>query len=106
MEAEIVFLGKLKAAVPKEVRKRYERAGKNSSWLTVHPDILGGTFLSWQEFVDNARICLNLKVLNLPQHCDGCGDGFSVEHALSCKRADWFPSATTMPETRLAPWPS
>ena len=39
-----------------------------------------------QEFVDNARIRLNLKVPNLPQHCDGCSAGFSIEHALSCKK--------------------
>ena len=42
--------------------------------------------MSRQEFLDNARIRLNLKVLNLPQHCNGCGTGFSVEHALSCKK--------------------
>ena len=42
--------------------------------------------MSRQEFVDNSRICLNLKVLNLPQHCNGCGAGFSIEHALSCKK--------------------
>ena len=86
VEAELGFVDELKTAAPKEVRKRYERAGKNGSWLTVRPDILSGTLLSRQEFVDNARIRLNLKVLDLPQHCDGCGAGFSVDHALSCKK--------------------
>ena len=80
------LVDKLKAAAPRDERKWYERNDKNGSWLTVRPDVLGETLLSWQEFVDNARICLNLKVLDLPQHCDGCGSGFSVKHALSCNK--------------------
>ena len=87
VEVELAIVDELKAAAPKDVAKRYERAGTNGSWLTVRPDILGETLLSRQKFVDNARIHLNLKVaLNLPQHCDGCGAGFSVDHALSCKK--------------------
>ena len=86
MEAELAFVDELKAAAPKDVAKLYESVGTNGSWLTVCPDILGGTLLSRQEFMDNARIRLNLKVLNLPQHCGGCGAGFSVKRALSCKK--------------------
>ena len=86
VKAELAFADKLKAAAPKDVAKRYVRVGTNGSWLTVCPDILGGTLLSRQEFVDKARIRLNLKVLNLPQHYTGCGAGFSVKHALSLKK--------------------
>ena len=91
VKAELVLVDELKAAAPNDVAKRYERIVTTGIWLTVRPDVLGGTLLSWQEFVDNTRIHLNLKVLNLPQHCDGCGAGFSVEHALNCKkgRQDW-----------------
>ena len=86
MEAELAFVDKLKAVAFKDVAERYGRVGTNDAWLTVRPDILGGTLLSRQEFVYNAHIHLNLKVLNLPQQCDGCGAGFSVEHALSCRK--------------------
>ena len=106
VEAETAYVDKLKAAAPRNVRKRYERSGKNVSWLIVRPDILGGILLSRQEFVDNAQIRLNLKVLDIRQNFDGCGAGFSVNHTLSCKRADWFPFATMTSGTRLAPWPS
>ena len=73
VKAETAFVDELKAAAPKGVSKQYGRIGTNGAWLIVPPNTLGGTLLSWQEFVDNARIRLNLKVLNLPQHCDGCG---------------------------------
>ena len=86
VEAELAFAGNLKAAAPKDVAKRYGRVSTNGAWLSVRPDTPGGTLLFRQEFVDNARIRLNLKVLNLPQQCDSCGAGFSVEHALSCKK--------------------
>ena len=86
VEAETAFVGNLKVAAPKNVAKRYGRVGTNGAWLTVCPDTLGGTLLFRQEYVDNTRIRLNLKVLNLPQHCNGCGARFSVKHALSCKK--------------------
>ena len=88
-EAETAFVDELKAAAPRDAAKRHGRVGTNGAWLTVHPDTLGGTLLSRQKFVDNSRIRLNLKVLYLPQHCDGCGAGFSVEHAISFKKGGW-----------------
>ena len=45
------------------MRKRYKRADKNDSWLTVRPDILRETLLSQQKFMENARSRLNLEVL-------------------------------------------
>ena len=42
--------------------------------------------MSRQEIVENVQIRLNLKVLDLLQHCEGCGAGFSVKHAPSCKK--------------------
>ena len=106
VEAETAFVDELKTTAPRDVAKRHERVGTNGAWLTVRPDTLGGTLLSRQEFVDNAQIRLNLKVLDIRQNFDGCGAGFSVNHTLSCKRADWFPFATMTSGTRLAPWPS
>ena len=53
MEAEAAFVDGVKAAAPSHVCKRYERIGMNGSWLTVRPEVLGGTFLCRQEFVDN-----------------------------------------------------
>ena len=43
--------------------------------------------MSRQEIVENVQIRLNLKVLDLLQHCEGCGAGFSVKHALICKKS-------------------
>ena len=86
VETEIAFVDKLKATAPKDVAKQYGRVGTYGTWLTVRPDTLGGTLLSRQEFMDNAQIRLNLRVLNLPQHYDGCGASSSVEHSLSYKK--------------------
>ena len=38
-----------------------------------------------EEFRDNIQLHYGLQPLHLPDHCDKCGSGFSVEHALNCK---------------------
>ena len=37
------------------------------------------------EFQDSIRTRAALAPLNLPSHCDGCGDNFTINHAHSCK---------------------
>ena len=58
---------------------------RNGAWLTVVPSRLNGTDLSANEFRDNIRLRYNLKPLDMPSHCDGCGAKLTVEHAMSCK---------------------
>ena len=86
VEEEQAYVAELKKKAPRDERRQLERMGATGSWLSVRPSIVGGTLLSRQEFVDNARMRCFLKPLGLPQHCDGCGAGLSVEHALSCKK--------------------
>ena len=55
-----------------------------------------GNFLLKNEFRDNLRLRENLKPLDMPQHCDGCGERMTIDHALACKREAWSPSAMKM----------
>ena len=70
-------------AVKRRTQKALEGTGR---FLTALPHILNGTILSADEWRDNARLLFNLEPLDLPQHCDGCGARFTVDHALSCKK--------------------
>ena len=36
--------------------------------------------------MDNIHLRYGLRPLALCLHCNGCGEGFSIEHALSCKK--------------------
>ena len=49
------------------------------------PDTLNGTELAPDEFQDGLRIRFGLTPASLPHRCEGCGQRFSVEHAMSCK---------------------
>jgi hypothetical protein len=62
------------------------KAKDAGAWLTAMPDALNGTALSADEFRDNLRIRLGLEPTSLPHCCEGCGQRFSVEHAMSCKK--------------------
>ena len=86
-EAEKESLEKQKASASLAVKKRLERIGQCGSWLTVTPSKLDGTLLSAEEYRDNIRLRYGLRPskLKLADRCDGCGCGFSVGHALSCK---------------------
>jgi hypothetical protein len=66
-------------------KHRLQRACNSGIWLSVLPNRFNGTVLSAEEFRDNLRLRYNLLPLDLPEKCDGCGAGFSVDHALSCK---------------------
>ena len=45
----------------------------------------GGTGLEAEEFRDALRMRYGAKPEGVIDKCDGCGQKFSVEHALSCK---------------------
>ena len=86
MAEEAAFVGELKEKASKAVAKRLERIGEAGAWLTVLPNKLDGTLLSAEEWGDNARLRYGLRPIGLCDHCDGCGAGLTVEHALSCKK--------------------
>ena len=65
---------------------RLERAQASGAWLTAVPNQLNGTLLNKEEFSDNFRYRFGFQPLNLPEYCDGCGETFSTEHGLNCKK--------------------
>ena len=62
-----------------------ERACQTGLYLKVVPSHINGTVLSADEWRDNTRLRYNMLPLDMPQRCDGCGEKFTVEHALSCR---------------------
>jgi hypothetical protein len=83
---ETATLGRLSAAAPPSTQRRMLRAKETGMWLTATPNRLNGTELSADEFRDSLRLRLGLVPLALPARCDGCGQSFSVGHALTCKQ--------------------
>ena len=60
--------------------------GKTSNWLNVLPFSEYHFDLSPVEFRDAISLRYGRNLPGLPAHCDGCGDSFSVQHALDCKK--------------------
>jgi hypothetical protein len=73
------------AATPATAR-RMLRSKQTGAWLTAMPDTANGTELSVDEFRDSLRLRFGLNPAALPHRCEGCGQRFSVEHAMSCKQ--------------------
>jgi hypothetical protein len=67
-------------------KRRANRSKECGAWLTAMPSKLNGTELSALEFRDALRMRFGMKPNNLPERCDGCGDPFSVDHAMSCRK--------------------
>jgi hypothetical protein len=59
---------------------------KTSSWLTVLPLAEHHFDLSPTEFRDGLSMRYRRPFKNLPSSCDGCGESFSLDHALNCKK--------------------
>jgi hypothetical protein len=68
------------------LKKRTITRGKETeTWLTILPTFVNGTELSSHEWRDAFLLRYSLSPLGLPLKCDGCGDEFSINHALKCK---------------------
>ena len=69
--------------------KRCRRQGTTdkgaSSWLNAIAIEEHGLALNKQEFRDSLCLHYNLPLPNLPSYC-ACGEMFTVNHALSCKK--------------------
>jgi hypothetical protein len=50
------------------------------------PSTVNGTELSAQEYRDALFLRYGRSPGDFPSHCDGCGQKFSVQHALECKK--------------------
>ena len=86
VEGEVAVVKEMISSSSKIVAKRLVRIGKTGAWLTVMPNKLNNTVLSMEEWRDNARIRYGYRPIALCTHCDGCGAGFTLQHALSCKK--------------------
>jgi hypothetical protein len=67
-------------------KRRIKRSSTTGAWLTTLPNLLNGSDLSADEFRDGVRLRLGLKPTALPSRCDGCGERFTTEHAMSCRK--------------------
>jgi hypothetical protein len=85
-DGEVAFHTALMERSPPKVKKRMERTTAAGAWLSTIPDRFSGTELTRDEWLDNVAIRYGRRPANLPDHCDGCGAGLTMEHALSCKR--------------------
>ncbi|KAL7477822.1 hypothetical protein ACHAW6_003615 [Cyclotella cf. meneghiniana] len=85
-EANKAFQTALMASAAPKVRKRMEHLGDTGTLLTTIPDRFSGTELSKTEWHDNMSLHYGWHPLALPDHCNGCGKGFTVEHELNCKK--------------------
>ena len=70
----------------RKIAKRLERMNETGSWLQSIPNRLDGTEMSQQEWHDNISLRYGFRPKGLPDRCDGCLEGFTVEHGLSCKK--------------------
>ena len=55
----------------------------NEAWISALPHCLNYTELSWEESLDNLCLRYGLTPQDIPVACDGCGDKFYIENALS-----------------------
>ena len=61
------------------------RAKDTGAWLWVMPSYYHGTDLSAQEFRDALHLRYARTPPDLPSSCDGCGQSFTMDHALECQ---------------------
>ena len=67
-------------------RRRTRRSAETGGWMAAMPIRLNGTVLSPLEFRDNLALRFGYLPANLPKLCDGCGEVFTVAHAMACKK--------------------
>ena len=86
MHVELGEVSRRKGLAGGQERNRLHRATRNGAWLSAVTHRLNGTELSWEEFRDNLRLRYGLMPQDIPATCDGCGEKFSIENALSCPK--------------------
>ena len=73
------------STLPPLQKRGIEISKLNGSWLQVYPLVFNGTCLSKNEFRDTLLARYGKVANDHPAKCDGCGEKFSVQHALACK---------------------
>jgi hypothetical protein len=68
-----------------DLRRTILRGKATGQWISVMPSTVNGTVLSAQEYRDAFLLRYGRCPGDLQPHCDGCGQKFSVRHALECK---------------------
>ena len=63
--------------------------GESSGWLSVLPLASEGFDLSATQFRDQLVIRYKREPVAMPAVCDGCGEAFSLQHGLDCKKGGW-----------------
>ena len=67
-------------------KRRILRSAATGAWLNTLPSLLNGSDLSAEEFRDGLRLRFGMTPTSLPPRCDGCGERFTTEHAMSCRK--------------------
>jgi hypothetical protein len=67
-------------------KRRIARSAATGAWLSTLPSLLNGSDLSAEEFRDGVGLRFGLTPTSLPPRCDGCGERFTTEHAMSCRK--------------------
>jgi len=79
-------LNQIASQLPCDDRRTILRGKDTGQWLSVLPSTVNGTELSAQEFRDSLCLRYARTPGDLPKSCDGCGQKFSIRHALECKK--------------------
>ena len=67
---------------PVQGARRFWRAKKMGTWLTVQPSMVNGTEVGVQEWLDALFLRYGLEPPDLPKYCDDCNANLSIFHAL------------------------
>ena len=86
MHIELGKVARKKEMAGGQERNRLHRATRNGAWLSAVPHRLNGTEMYREELQDNLRLRYGLMPQDIPATCDGCGEKFSIDHALSCPK--------------------
>ena len=86
VEGEKEWLKGLAESKGARAKKRLERMPEVGQWLSCIPSRFDGTEISTDVWHDNVSLRYGFRPEGLPQRCDGCGEAFTVEHALQCKK--------------------
>ena len=70
----------------KVVERQINISKETGSWLSTLPSTVNGTELSALEFRDRLHLRYNHNPPDMCKKCDGCGEPFTLSHALSCKK--------------------
>ncbi|KAL7478124.1 hypothetical protein ACHAW6_003900 [Cyclotella cf. meneghiniana] len=80
------FLQALIECLLPKVKKCFEQAGSTGTWITTIPDQFSRIKLTKTEWFDSIALRYGSRPPSLPSHCNGCGEGFTIKHALNCKK--------------------